>query len=59
MYELVAVVLHLGEQAGAGHFVTYIFQTDGSVIEVNDTTDRKHYDFTVESIIEKNSYLFF
>ena len=41
MYELVSVVVHLGEKVEGGHFVCYFFLNGNDIIEINDQSVRK------------------
>ena len=59
MYELVSVVVHLGEKVEGGHFVCYFFLNGNDIIEINDQSVRKLDLSQVKTVLEKNGYLFF
>ena len=59
MYELVSVVVHLGEKVEGGHFICYVFLNGNDKVEINDQSVRKLDLSKVKTVLEKSCYLFF
>ena len=58
-YELKAVIVHLGDNAAKGHFVTYIFHNKSLVLKIDDKKIELLDYESEKHIIETCGYMFF
>ena len=58
-YELLSVVVHLGDCASSGHYINYLIRDDDIVTKIDDEQVIEETEESAARIINRNGYLFF